>query len=734
MAPPVAVAGIAARLGVEAVGETIEGIFGLASATVTAAGEAAKGIGSAVGGALQGALSPAPVNVVNNVGMVGQAAKSKVTGSGTLPAPPQAGAKPVVNENMPTEKLLTIAIEYLSSIEDTLRAQINTDRLAAQQQAQAEREAAIEGESNEKPSPFKTLGEKLGGLKDNATDRASMLTKAVLGAGALAGFTLLGLGEMDKTELDALKENWDKFYSQWEGVINLLKPVWENAGWGTFLGYMLFGARGAVAGWLFDYIKNVTGGSDLAAWTAGVTSATAMGVFGKTARALLFRTPLGLAGLATAGIIATVDAGATYTQTTTQNKITTFMANYGLFVEQWSENGLYPVKFKIVIPNRGINITGIPRNQLGESANGRPSDPYYYWYVVNDVAVRSTGGTDMRWGNSTQLKAWLDGPEGKKWLDEHYPLRSDASAVPPAQSSTPDASSTSETSSTTSDATALPPAATGSIDAILDKNPEQLTDAELRQLVEAQGRIEDPNGRTNNPGGILYGTGPLQEHQIGSVGANANSSVRIAVYDTPENGIRAAMENWRNSRYYRGKTVREGLGTWSGGNGAHYARMLGSARPGYEGTTNPQVGVESTGEGLMAAAWDITKGAIEAVSNIIAAGVGPMSATTGSQLSGFDSNMSSRQPGASTAGGGSTATVQGAQDTKTTALANISTTLQNAIELGNTEDAQSQTASDTPGQSSLRGASPDGKLECIDPNYPGTGGIDQYLQYYRLAA
>ena len=77
MAPPLIVAA-GTRLGVEVVGETIEGIFGLASATVTAAGEAAKGVGTAVGGALQGALSPAPVTVVNSVGMAGEAAKAKV--------------------------------------------------------------------------------------------------------------------------------------------------------------------------------------------------------------------------------------------------------------------------------------------------------------------------------------------------------------------------------------------------------------------------------------------------------------------------------------------------------------------------------------------------------------------------------------------------------------------------------------------------------------------------------
>jgi hypothetical protein len=155
------------------------------------------------------------------------------------------------------------------------------------------------------------------------------------------------------------------------------------------------------------------------------------------------------------------------------------------------------------------------------------------------------------------------------------------------------------------------------MDAILDKNPEQLTDGELRKLVEAQGRIEDPHGYTNNPGGILYGSGPLKDHQIGSVGANADSSVRIAKYDTPENGILAAMQNWKNSRY-AGKSVRSSLGTWSGGDGSNYARMLGSARPGYEGNAAIQPGDEGAARAeVMANLTDFARAAGKGIGKIV---------------------------------------------------------------------------------------------------------------------
>ena len=714
---------IAARLGIEVVGETIEGIFGLASATVSAAGEAAKGIGYAVGGALEGALSPAPVTVVNNVGMAGEAAKAKVTGGGSIPTGPKKAAKPVANVKMPTEKLLVIAVNYLSSIEKTLESQLNFERTAAAQQAQAEREAAIENTASP-TSSFKSLGEKLGGLKDNATDRASALTKAVLGTGALAGFTLLGLGEMDKAELDAMKENWDKFYNQWKGVIDFMKPVFDAASWDVFLlGY--FSKSAGFSLFVNNLVERLTG-SPILAGTAGIATATGLGVFGGGAKAFLFNNPFGQAVLATAATFGIGEALFTSTQMSERKKVTDFLAKYHLYVAEWSEDSLVALKYNISWPERNINERGIKRSVLDSS--DRRTDKYYYWHMVTEASGRG--------GPAVAALQWLGSADAQAWLNEFYPLRSDASAVPPAESSTPDASSTSETSSAVPDATALPPAATGSIDAILDKNPEQLSDAELRQLVEAQGRIEDPNGRTNNPGGILYGTGPLQEHQIGSVGANADSSVRIAVYDTPENGIRAAMENWRNSSYYRGKSVREGLGTWSGGNGADYARMLGSVRPGYEGTSNPQT-ESSVMKNLASAGWEMTKGAIEAVSNIMAAAAGKYTPTTGSQLTSFNTEMksSSSASSSSSAASSSSAPITPPPDPKVAQLNSISTQIQTAVDLGNAKDSQTNMMTDVPaGQASLRSASPDGKLEAIDPNYPGTGGIEAYLQYYRLAA
>ncbi len=167
---------------------------------------------------------------------------------------------------------------------------------------------------------------------------------------------------------------------------------------------------------------------------------------------------------------------------------------------------------------------------------------------------------------------------------------------------------------------ALPPAAPGSIDEILNKTPDQLTDGELRRLVEAQGRIEDPSGVMNNPGGIIYGSNRLRQHQIGFKLDTQTKTKQIAVYDTPENGIRAAMENWRESSYYKGRTIRDGLGMWSTGyygRNANYEKMLGSVAPGYTGTNNPtaQQGFSPDTPGARAQAY--TKEAIDKMKSVL---------------------------------------------------------------------------------------------------------------------
>ena len=724
------------RIGAEVIGETIEGIFGLASATVTAAGEAAKGIGTAVGGALEGALSPAPVTVVNNVGMAGEAAKAKVTGSGSIPTAPKKSAKPVANVKMPTEKLLVIAVNYLSSIEKTLESQLNFERTAAAQQAQAEREAAIE-DTTSPTSSFKSLGEKLGGLKDNATDRASALTKAVLGTGALAGFTLLGLGEMDKAELDAMKENWDKFREQYKVIFDIVSEVKDAMGWEGLIGYYLFGLRGALFGTLYNLVEEWTGSklAGGAAGAAGLALTTKWGrrlaARGAMAGARFLATPLGAAGAVTVGIGLAIDYGMKSTQSAAGRQMAEFIGRYGLYVEQWSENGLTPLKYGIVIPERNINDRGIPVRTLNNSS--RRTDKYYYWYMVKEAYQRFIFS---RSGPAIRAQAWLDSPDAQAWLDEYFPMRSDASPVPPAQAA-PDATrSGSIEGAPVADATQLAnlPAIPADVEKILAtirtresggnygaQNPEstasgayQFIDGTWQALTSKYGIGTEYAKAKLAPAEIQDAVAAKYVQEILNEAGGDVTKVPVAWYTGNIRGESSAVSPAQVAEYQAAW-----LSTYTGGR--------------YSPSSYNLQGDNGSGEGLGAGLWEMAKGAIEAVSNIMASAAGKYTPTTGSQLTSFNTDMKSSSSASSASS--AAAPITPPPDPKVSQLNSISNQIQTAVDLGNAKDSQTNMMTDVPaGQASLRSASPDGKLEAIDPNYPGTGGIEAYLQYYRLAA
>ena len=248
------VAAIGGLLGKEIVGETIEGGFRTAAAGITAAGTAVagalSGAGSALGGALQGAMTPAPTTVVNNIGIVGQAAKKKVTtGTGSIPAPKKKSAVSV-NAGMPTEKLLVIAVKYLSSIDKTLQDQINFERTAFQLQVQAEKEAAIE---TPRTDAFASLGERMGvgGKQNESASGAMSLAKKIIGGTALAGLGFLGLGMMtgEESKLDELKQNWNAFQSEFSWLIRFAKYLGAGA-----VGAAFGGVPGAIGSIVLTYL------------------------------------------------------------------------------------------------------------------------------------------------------------------------------------------------------------------------------------------------------------------------------------------------------------------------------------------------------------------------------------------------------------------------------------------------------------------------------------------------
>ena len=759
MAAP-AVAGIGARLGVEVVGETIEGIFGLAGKVVEAAGNAVRGVGEAVGGAMQGALSPAPVTVINGVGMAGQAAKTKVSGSGTIPTSPKKSGRPAVNPNMPTEKLLVVAVNYLSSIEKTLEQQLQFERKAFQQQAQAEKEASIESGGRSIQNPFSNLGEKLGAVKDNAKERAGTVGKLLIAGGLLGALGLGAIGNLDTSQLNELKSNWAAFTDKISPVIDFVKNLAGALGYdatlGAGIGFTVAGVRGAligaVAGKIYEdaygKINKETnqreGGKGLLSAIVGNFPLAALAIAPVTAVKFAYKGVKAAAGAVT-GFVAR--QAARFSAWFAEKAFIRFaFSAYGknrlwnLFLRYLEKKAQQRLLAQIAAVGATAAATTAAEATLAATGIGAPAA------AVSAVVTKLIAAGFAAWLLWDLYQIWVEFSEtaearAQAATDDEKANASPATSTSPTADASPAPTSSPPAATPISSGDVLPPAASGSIDAILDKNPEQLTDGELRQLVEAQGRIEDPRGVTNNPGGILYGTGPLKDHQIGFKRANGDSSVKIAVYDTPENGIRAAMENWRNSRYYRGKSVRAGLGTWSGGNGAHYAKMLGSVRPGYDGTLNPQ---GETGSSMASSFADLGKGAMEAIGTVLRAGLGSntMRPTSGSQLSGFNDTMSgnverssSDIPSAGGGGGGAATPVQG-ESAVTTALARTSAQIQNAVDLGNADAAQTATQQESTGASSIRqaNASNDGKLECLDPNFPGNGAVEAYLQYHRLAA
>jgi hypothetical protein len=141
----------------------------------------------------------------------------------------------------------------------------------------------------------------------------------------------------------------------------------------------------------------------------------------------------------------------------------------------------------------------------------------------------------------------------------------------------------------------------------------------------------------------------------------------------------------------------------------------------------------SDSSSMLSSLADLGKGAMEAIGNVFRAGLGPMTPTTGSQLKAFNDNM--QGAGGSAASISTAAPIQG-ENTNVAKITQISTQLQNAVDLGNVDSTKAATQQESTGSSSIRKAnsSNDGKLECLDPNFPGSGAVEGYLQYHKLAA
>jgi hypothetical protein len=759
---------------------TIEGTFGLAGKVVEATGNAVRGVGEAVGGAMQGALSPAPVTVINGVGMAGRAAQAKVSGSGTIPASPKKSARPAANPNMPTEKLLVVAVNYLSSIEKTLEQQLQFERRAFQQQAQAEKEAAIEsGGSRSIQNPFSNLGEKLGAVKDNAKERAGTLGKLLIGGGLLGALGLGAIGNLDTSQLDELKSNWAAFTDKISPIIgfveNFANAMGTTALAGAAAGFMFGGPRGALAGLIGGKIYEDAYGTfnpetGQREGGKGLLS-TIVSNFPLAALALA---PVTTVKFAYKGVKAAAGA------------VTGFVARQAARFSAWfAEKAFIRFAFSAYGKNRLWNLF---LKYLEKKAKQRLLAEIAAIGAVAvattsaEAAIASTGiGVPVAAVSAVVTKliaagfaAWLLWDLYQIWVEfsETAEAKAQQSTDDERANATPASSTT-----TTSDASAV----AGSPVTSSTTQPISTTSATSGQNKTITGVVEGGRGyttvtysdgtterrggtlpaRTNNPGNIMEG--PIAR-SYGSVGSSPSTNgPPVAVFPTPEMGF-AAMDGLLRSRYSNGP-IGQTLDAWAT-DPTHVSKVIGTAgvdpnkrytdftaeeRTRFQQALAKVEGFYAAGSGptmvsgtssLASTAIDMGKGTLEFVSNVLRAGFGPMRPTSGSQLSGFNDNMqgnigaiAAATPNTSGNAPAVAAPVQGESATAAQ-LARTSAQIQNAVDLGNATTTAAEIQQESTSAASIRQAnsSNDGKLEALDPNFPGTGAVEAYLQYHRLAA
>jgi len=752
--------GLATKLGTEVVGETIEGVFGLASATVTAAGEAAKGVGMAVGGALQGALSPAPVTIINSVGMAGGAGKAKVTGGGTIPVGPKKSAKPAVNSKMATEKLLVVAVNYLSSIEKTLVDQLNFERIAAAQQAQAQREAAIEsGGSRESASPYKSLGEKLGAIKEAGADKVATATKVILGGAALASLGLLGLGQLDTSELDRLKQNWKEFQDNIQPIVDVVNKVQEfigdEASLGAAIGFYLAGPKGGLIGLITGLVYDLTGSKELAAAAGGTTALLS---YSKRARALagkglqtagraaynqagkavvnLITNPAarlaagaaGVAAAATGAVLYGVDQMFKYTAGSTINKVEEFEQSYGLFVQETKDEGggvFSRVKYKIKINQRKINYFNVPKKEI-EGNGHNEKERFYYW---NQVHLAATEG---RFGAGPAAANWLK-TQGPAWLNKRFPIKANATPTA-APTSTPDAAPISSSNNIAGAPTAsaeqlqnLP-----SIPADIEKI---LATIRTRESGGNYG-IPHPIGMPNQTASGAYAfideswQGLTKKYGIGTEYPKAYLAPPPIQDAVAAKYVQEILQQaggdvskvplaWYTGNI-QGKMSASALATNNGLTPqAYQAKWMADYTGGQYAASSYDS--QGAGGGMTSSLADLGKGAMQALGTIAQASFGKQTATTGSQLDGFNDTMKGN------ASRNEEASAVAAE------LSKMSSQIQTAVDLGVTDKTQAKTQQESAGAAfgGKADSSNDSKREHFDPNFPGKGSIEKYMQYHK---
>jgi hypothetical protein len=133
----------------------------------------------------------------------------------------------------------------------------------------------------------------------------------------------------------------------------------------------------------------------------------------------------------------------------------------------------------------------------------------------------------------------------------------------------------------------------------------------------------------------------------------------------------------------------------------------------------------SNNSSMLSSLGDLSKGAMQAIGTIAQAAFGKQTPMTGSQLDGFNDTMKGNI--ASTATRNQEASAVAAQ------LSKMSSQIQTVVDLGVTDTTQTKTQQESAGTAfnGKASSSNDSKREHFDPNFPGKGSIEKYMQYHK---
>ena len=644
--------------------------------------------------------------VINNIGIAGSAGQQKVVGRGTIPGA-QNAAKLSVSDKMPTDKLLKVAVNYLASIDNSLRAQINLDKKTFEDKKMAEREAIVEKKSFDFAGMKSAVGEQVQTVKN----RGSFAAKALLGA--FAGMAVLG-SLIDEKQMDALNESVDNFKKNFKWLFDLGAAV----GTGTFIGWMLGGWKGAIAGAVAQYLYdrgNGTGSPNaimaggLAAYSGyqafkGVKGLK--GTFGKI-KAIKAR-PIPMPSLSGSG------AGARFIDPVTKKMVKTetavkagswlsgkmgqsflrFLGNR--FGKTWVMRKLFPLLARVLA---GIGI----------AATGIGAIPGALWTLVN-IGLNAWMVYDL-------IKALWD------WYSGYQAEEANADAKQVKQEAKPDAVKA-------NGAGAMP--STGIKSKSETGRPEEAQSFfenngwTKEQAAGIVGNLVVESGlRTNavGDGGQAYGIAqwhPDRQEQFRKV---YGKDIRDSSFQE-----QLQFVNWElnNTEKRAGAAIRA---TSSAEDAAaavdrYYERSSGAAIA--ERQSNAAAimagdygkvktgGADDYGGG---ATNNLIQNSFESTSRMF----GKLAATVFGQSGSSIKNINTPLPDYS------------AKISKETAK------IQNNIAFGMKQDKQKDSVSEPAAasvsvQKSLSAATPNKTVECIDPNYPDRGGVMAFLGHYKLVA